>query len=143
MATNARNGSADGATGADAEASDSHPPQTPDAVAQAMPQTTIYVEPIAFPAVLGLAGFAGSTWIGSMFLAQWWGSVDSTPVWGVFTALWGGLGQFIAGFFGYHSRDTVITAVHVLWGSFWISLGLLGAFEVRSQGNSGVRTMRC
>lgn len=62
---------------------------------------TIYVEPFAFPSILGLAGFSGSTWIGSMFLARWWGNVHSTPVWGLFTALWGGLGQFLASYFGF------------------------------------------
>lgn len=89
------------------------------------PQVRIFLQPIAPPAALGLAGFAGSTWITATFIARWWGSEESPTIFFPFVAFWGGLGQFIAGLFGYAARDTLITVIHVLWGSFWMSIGLL------------------
>lgn len=94
------------------------------------PKVVVYLEPIAAPVVLGLAGFAGSTWVVSMYLARWWGDEHSPAEWFPFTAFWGGLGQFIAGFFAFHARDLLGTIVHVLWGSFWLSSGLLFLLEV-------------
>lgn len=94
-------------------------------VANSLPRTTIFLRPIAPPAALGLAGFAGSTWIVSSWIAGWWGSALSPPIFAPFVAFWGGLAQFIAGFFGYAARDTLVTVIHVLWGSFWLSAGIL------------------
>ncbi|KAK5206558.1 hypothetical protein LTR72_012510, partial [Exophiala xenobiotica] len=89
------------------------------------PSVTIFLRPIAPPAALGLAGFAGSTWITASFIARWWGNETSPTLFFPFVTFWGGLGQFIAGFFGYAARDTLVTVIHVLWGSFWMSIGLL------------------
>ncbi|KAK5202982.1 hypothetical protein LTR41_011256 [Exophiala xenobiotica] len=89
------------------------------------PNVTIFLRPIAPPAALGLAGFAGSTWITASFIARWWGNETSPTLFFPFVTFWGGLGQFIAGFFGYAARDTLVTLIHVLWGSFWMSIGLL------------------
>jgi succinate-acetate transporter protein len=89
------------------------------------PNVTIFLRPIAAPAALGLAGFAGSTWITATWVARWWGDESSPTIFFPFVAFWGGLGQFIAGLFGYAARDTLITVIHVLWGSFWMSVGLL------------------
>lgn len=94
-------------------------------VLEADPRVTVFLRPIAAPAALGLAGFAGSTWIAASYIAGWWGGRDSPLLFFPFVALWGGLGQFIAGFFGYAARDTLVTVVHVLWGSFWMSVGIL------------------
>lgn len=94
------------------------------------PGVTIYVEPFAFPSILGLAGFSSSTWIGAMYLARWWGDVHSPKTWDLFTALFGGFGQFIAAFFGFHTRDAMVTVVNAIWGSFWIVVGIFGALEV-------------
>lgn len=89
------------------------------------PNVTIFLKPIAAPAALGLAGFAGSTWITAAYVAKWWGNEQSPTIFFPFVAFWGGLGQFIAGLFNYAARDTLVTVVHVLWGSFWMSIGLL------------------
>lgn len=96
-----------------------------------LPGVKIFLRPIAPPAALGLAGFAGSTWIVSSWIAGWWGSPSSPGLFAPFVAFWGGLAQFIAGFLGYPARDTLVTIVHVLWGSFWMSTGLLFMFMVR------------
>lgn len=96
-----------------------------DRVLDRDPNVTIFLRPIAAPAALGLAGFAGSTWITATYIARWWGNESSPTIFFPFVAIWGGLGQFIAGFFGYAARDTLVTVIHVLWGSFWMSIGLL------------------
>lgn len=101
-----------------------------DRVLERDPNVTIFLRPIATPAALGLAGFAGSTWITASYIAGWWGNEKSPTIFFPFVAIWGGLGQFIAGFFGYHARDILVTIIHVLWGSAWISFGLLYAFVV-------------
>ena len=95
------------------------------------PNVTIFLRPIAAPAALGLAGFAGSTWITAAYIAEWYGNKDSPLIFFPFVAFWGGLGQFVAGLFGYAARDTLVTVIHVLWGSFWMSVGLLYLLVVR------------
>ena len=89
------------------------------------PQVTIFLRPIAPPAALGLAGFAGSTWITASWIAGWWGSPDSPTIFFPFVAFWGGLAQFITGLYAFHARDVLANVIHCLWGSFWMSVGLL------------------
>jgi succinate-acetate transporter protein len=37
----------------------------------------------------------------------------------------GGLAQFLAGLWAFRARDSVATAVHGIWGAFWLAYGLL------------------
>ena len=96
-----------------------------DKVLEQEPNVTIFLRPIAAPAALGLAGFAGSTWITASWIAGWWGDANSPTIFFPFVAFWGGLAQFIAGLYGYPARDVLVTVVHVLWGGFWMSIGFL------------------
>ena len=89
------------------------------------PPVTIFLRPIAPPAALGLAGFAGSTWISASYIAGWWGSPSSPTIFFPFVAFWGGLSQFIAGIYGFQARDTLVTVINTMWGAFWMSIGLL------------------
>jgi len=89
------------------------------------PRVNIFLRPVAPPAALGLAGFAGSTWITASWIAGWWGSSDSPTVFFPFVALFGGLAQFIAGLFGFNARDTLVTVINTMWGAFWMSIGLV------------------
>jgi len=41
-----------------------------------------------------------------------------------------GLAQFIAGIKGFEARDTLVTVVNTMWGSFWLAIGILYAFTV-------------
>lgn len=107
-----------------------HNDEKRDRVPDRDPNVTIFLRPIATPLALGLASYAGSTWIIGSYLAGWWGNEESPTIFFPFVAVWGGLGQFIAGFLGYHARDILITVFHVLWGAFYISFGLLFAFVV-------------
>ena len=38
------------------------------------------------------------------------------------------MAQFIAGLFAYRARDGLGTAMHGMWGSFWLAYGILYAF---------------
>jgi len=92
------------------------------------PNVHIFLRPMAPPGALGLAGFAGSTWIVATWIAGWWGSSTSATLFFPFVFMFGGVGQFIAGIMGYWARDSLVTVIHTVWGSFWISVGLLYAF---------------
>jgi succinate-acetate transporter protein len=94
-------------------------------IIQQDPAVRIFLKPLAPPAALGLAGFAGSTWITASWIAGWWGSPSSPTVFFPFAAFWGGLAQFLAGLKGYPARDALVTVINVMWGSFWMSSGLL------------------
>ena len=88
-------------------------------------QTRTFLQPIAAPSILGLYGFAGSTFIVSAWLAGWYGGPD-TPLYLLpFAAVFGGIAQFAAGMWAYKARDAIATAMHGMWGSFWIGWGLL------------------
>ena len=66
-------------------------------VLESTPQVQIFLKPIAPPAALGLAGFAGSTFITSSYIANWWGGPESPTIFFPFVGIFGGLAQFIAG----------------------------------------------
>lgn len=88
-------------------------------------QERIYLQPIAAPSILGLYAFAGSTLIVAAHLAGWYGTPE-TPVYLIpFTTVFGGIAQFAAGMWAYKARDGIATAMHGMWGSFWIGFGFL------------------
>ena len=85
----------------------------------------INLQPIAAPSILGLYGFAGSTLIVAANMAGWYGTPD-TPLYLIpFTTVFGGIAQFVAGMWAYKARDAIATAMHGMWGSFWIGFGIL------------------
>src|SRR4051794_18136604 len=85
----------------------------------------VFLQPIAAPSVLGLAGFAGATFIVASNIAGWWGSPTSGLILAPFAAMFGGLAQFVAGMWAYRARDAVATLAHGTWGAFWLAYGLL------------------
>jgi succinate-acetate transporter protein len=85
----------------------------------------VYLTPIAAPSVLGLFGFAGATFIVAASLTGWYGSTGTSGYLAPFVLFFGGLAQFTAGMFAYRARDEVATAMHGMWGSFWLAWGLL------------------
>jgi succinate-acetate transporter protein len=88
-------------------------------------RTRVVLQPIAPPSVLGLFGFAGATFIVAAQLAGWYGNASSPQFLFPFAAIFGGLAQFIAGMWAYRARDAVATAMHGMWGSFWMAYGIL------------------
>ncbi|KAI6979975.1 hypothetical protein KC355_g11087, partial [Hortaea werneckii] len=89
------------------------------------PNVSIFLKPIAPPAALGLAGFAGSTFITASWIAGWWGNSESPTIFFPFVAFWGGLSQFIAGLMGFAARDILVTIINTMWGAFWMSIGVV------------------
>src|ERR671921_1772090 len=88
-------------------------------------QTRTFLQPIAAPSILGLYAFAGSTLILASHTAHWWGRPQDTVYIWPFAAIFGGVAQFAAGMWAYKARDGLATAMHGMWGSFWIGWGIL------------------
>ncbi len=87
--------------------------------------TRVVLQPIAAPSILGLAGFAGATFIVASNLAGWWGTPHSPLALAPFAAMFGGLAQFMAGMWAYKARDAIATLAHGTWGSFWLAYLIL------------------
>src|ERR1043165_2875168 len=85
----------------------------------------VFLQPIAAPSILGLAGFAGATFMVASNLAGWWGTSDSGLALAPFAATFGGLAQFMAAMWAYRARDAIATLAHGTWGAFWIAYGIL------------------
>jgi succinate-acetate transporter protein len=88
-------------------------------------EARIYLQPIAYPSILGLFGFAGATFVVAANLAGWYGSSTTPDYLFPFAAFFGGLAQFLAGMWAYRARDGLATAMHGMWGSFWMAYGVL------------------
>jgi succinate-acetate transporter protein len=85
----------------------------------------VFLQPIAAPSVLGLAGFSVATMMVATIQAGWWGSITDFAVVAPFAAFFGGLAQFAAGMWSYRARDAVATLAHGTWGAFWLAFGAL------------------
>lgn len=86
-----------------------------------------FLQPIAAPSILGLYGFAGSTFIVAAWLAHWYGNGNPEAQFYLFpfAAMFGGVAQFAAGMWAYKARDGLATAMHGMWGAFWLGYGIL------------------
>jgi succinate-acetate transporter protein len=89
------------------------------------PNNVVFLRPIAAPSILGLYGFAGATFIVAAYLADWYGGTNTALFLFPFAAIFGGVAQFSAGMWAYRARDGLATAMHGMWGSFWIAYGIL------------------
>jgi succinate-acetate transporter protein len=87
--------------------------------------TRVFLQPIAAPSVLGLFGFAAATFMVSTNLAGWYGNSTSGVYLFPFAATFGGIAQFAAGLWAYRARDALATAIHGMWGAFWMAYGIL------------------
>ncbi len=85
----------------------------------------ISLQPIAAPSILGLYGLAGATFMVAAHMAHWFGDSTTSLYLFPFAAMFGGLAQFLAGMWAYKARDGVATAIHGMWGSFWMAYGVL------------------
>ena len=63
-------------------------------------------------------------------MVGWFGSTHTTLLLVPFAAIFGGLAQFLAGMWAYKARDAVATAVHGMWGAFWMAFGILALILV-------------
>lgn len=85
----------------------------------------IYLQPIAAPSILGLYGFAGATFMVAANMAGWYGTDRSSIFLAPFAFMFGGAAQFLAGMWAFKARDGIATAMHGMWGAFWIAFGIL------------------
>lgn len=93
-------------------------------------RSRIMLQPMAFPSVLGLFGFAAATFTVSANLAGWYGDSVTTPAFlAPFAATFGGVAQSIAGIWAFKARDSLATAMHGAWGAFWIAFGMLHVLD--------------
>ena len=81
----------------------------------------------ADPGPLGLAGFAMTTFVLSMFNAQLVGSVGEPVVLGLAIA-YGGLAQLLAGMWEFRTGNTFGAVAFSSFGAFWISFFVLVQF---------------
>ncbi|WP_222853788.1 acetate uptake transporter family protein [Fodinicola acaciae] len=87
--------------------------------------TQISLSPLAAPSILGLYGFAASTFIVAGNLAGWFGDNATTPlILFPFAFAFGGIAQPLAAMWAYRARDALATGIHGTWGSFWIGYGI-------------------
>jgi hypothetical protein len=100
--------------------------ESPGLEAEAQPR--VFLQPIAAPSILGLYGLAGATFIVAAQMAHWLDISYTSLLIVPFAAIFGGLAQFLAGMWAYKARDGVATAVHGMWGAFWMAFGLLSLF---------------
>lgn len=91
-------------------------------------RTRVFLTAVAAPSILGLFGFASSTFMVAAYLAGWYGQHQSTAAvlsnLAPFCLFFGGLAQLLAGMWCYRARDGVATAMHGTWGAFWMAFGL-------------------
>lgn len=87
-------------------------------------RTRISLSPIAAPSILGLFGFAGATMMVGAWQAGWYGNAATPLILWPFALTFGGLAQLLAGMWSYRARDGLATAVHGMWGAFWLAWGL-------------------
>lgn len=84
----------------------------------------IVLSPIAAPSILGLFGFFAATLLVGSNMAGWWGTAASQTLVFPFALMLGGVAQFLAGMWAYRARDGLATAMHGIWGTFWLAFGL-------------------
>ena len=85
--------------------------------------TQISLQPVAAPSILGLYGFAAATFIVAGNLAGMYGNPATPLILFPFALFFGGLAQFLAGMWSYRARDGLASAMHGMWGSFWLAYG--------------------
>jgi succinate-acetate transporter protein len=84
----------------------------------------VMLQPFAAPSVLGLYGFAAATFMVALHLTGVYGGAKTNATLWPFAAMFGGVAQFMAGMWAYRVRDAVATAMHGMWGAFWIAFGI-------------------
>lgn len=89
-------------------------------------RSRLVLTPTSAPSVLGLFGFSAATLIVAGNLAGWYGpGTHNGMYFAPFALAFGGIAQFLAGMWAFKARDTLATAMHGMWGSFWIAYGIL------------------
>lgn len=88
-------------------------------------QAQIFLQPVAAPSILGFFGLSAAVFIIGAYWGNWFGGSTTAYLIFPFIAFIGGLCQFMAGMWAYRARDGVATALHGVWGGFFLAYGLL------------------
>jgi succinate-acetate transporter protein len=92
----------------------------PTAGTDAAGRLTFVPTPVADPGPLGLAAFALTTFVLSMFNAHLLGAGGEPVVFGLAFA-YGGLAQFVAGMWEFRTGNTFGATAFTSYGAFWLS----------------------
>lgn len=87
--------------------------------------STIFLQPIAAPSVLGYFAGASAFLLFGVWFGGALGGAKEAVVLFPFLLLFGGIGQISAALWSYHARDAVAASIHGAWGAFWLGYGLL------------------
>ncbi len=85
----------------------------------------VFLQPIAAPSILGLFGFSVATFMVTAHLVGWYGTKTSPLLIFPFATAAGGIAQGAAALWAYKARDGLATAIHGIWGAFWLGYGFL------------------
>jgi succinate-acetate transporter protein len=85
---------------------------------------SVFLQPLAPPASIGLFGFFLATTMVSTWLLGWWGDPLSMSYVFMFAGAMGGLVQFIAGMWSFRARDYIASGILSMWGTFWMAWAL-------------------
>src|SRR5947207_12484808 len=94
-------------------------------------RVTFVPSPIADPGPLGLAAFALTTFVLSMFNADLMGKGGEPVVFGLAFA-YGGLAQLLAGMWEFRTGNTFGAVAFTSFGAFWLSLFVFEVFFASS-----------
>lgn len=101
-------------------------PLTPETLQPRLAELpTVFLQPIAAPSILGIFALSAATFIVGANLAGWFGTAASGAYIAPYAAAFGGLAELLAGMWAFKARDGLATAVHGMWGSFWLAYGVL------------------
>jgi succinate-acetate transporter protein len=92
---------------------------------QAKPESRIFLQPVAAPAVLGYFALASALIIYGSWFANGWGTEKDTSSFFPFLLMFGGVGQLAAALWAYRARAAVSAALHGSWAAFFLGLGLI------------------
>jgi succinate-acetate transporter protein len=107
------------------------PRREPTAGTDVAERMTFVPTPIADPGPLGLAAFALTTFVLSMFNANLVGAGGEPVVFGLALA-YGGLAQFVAGMWEFRTGNTFGAVAFTSYGAFWLSFWALAQFFEKS-----------
>ncbi|WP_256363200.1 acetate uptake transporter family protein [Streptomyces sp. TRM70350] len=89
-------------------------------------RSRLVLTPVAAPSILGWFAFGAATFTVASNMAEWWGNnVFSPVILAPFVIFVGGVAQLLAATWAYRARDGLATAMHGVWGGFWLAWGVL------------------
>ncbi|NDU75400.1 hypothetical protein GWI34_22645 [Actinomadura sp. DSM 109109] len=88
-------------------------------------RTRVFLQPIAAPSILGLFGLATAALMVGAWQAGWYGGAGTPLILWPLVLTFGGFAQLLAGLWGYRARDGLATAMHGMWGAFFIGWSLV------------------